>query len=58
MKLKLKKAEVRHILAHLEQNRIHETVGTEQDWYCGNREQFIDRHKKTVKSLRKVLHDD
>ena len=44
-----------HALDHLNANKIAEAVGRETDWYLGNREQFVARHKKAIKLLESML---
>jgi hypothetical protein len=45
---------LRHALMHLEENKIIENLGY-GSWYCGNRKQFIARHKKALAVLRGFL---
>ena len=45
------KASIAHALMHLETNKIaDDDYPGHSGWYCGNREQFVERHKKAVAS--------
>jgi len=48
--LKLSKAEIAHLLSHLEANG--QETGTDYDWYYGNRKQFKKRHEKLKQKLK------
>jgi hypothetical protein len=45
---------LKHALLHLEHNKIIENLGY-GSWYCGNRRQFVARHKKALAVLRGFL---
>ena len=45
------KASIRHALMHMEVNKILEPEEY-SGWYCGNKEQFVKRHKKALALLR------
>lgn len=53
--LRLSKAEIVHLLAHLEANG--QKTGTDYDWYYGNREQFENRHKKLKQKLKMAWYE-
>jgi len=41
------KASIAHALMHLETNKIaDDDYPGHSGWYCGNREQFVKRHKR------------
>jgi hypothetical protein len=46
------KASIRHALMHVEANNIHKSEHINGSWYCGNKEQFVTRHKKALALLR------
>jgi len=50
LSLELSKAEIDHLLAHLEANG--QETATNYDWYYGNRKQFEIRHEKLKQKLR------
>jgi hypothetical protein len=46
-----------HILLHLESNRIaDENYNGNGGWHCGDKEQFIKRHKKAIKMIHELLN--
>jgi len=45
------KSLIAHALMHITHNRIDSGDG----WYCGNREQFVKRHKKAVELMQSFL---
>jgi hypothetical protein len=50
------KASIAHALMHLESNHIaDDEYQGDSGWYCGNREQFVNRHKKAIALLRELL---
>jgi hypothetical protein len=50
------KASIAHALMHLETNKIaDDDYPGYGGWYCGNREQFVERHKKAVALMRSLL---
>ena len=50
------KASIAHALMHLETNKIaDDDYFGYSGWYCGNREQFVKRHKKAVALMRSLL---
>ena len=50
------KASIAHALMHLEANKIaDDDFPGYGGWYCGNREQFVKRHKKAVALMRSLL---
>lgn len=50
------KASIAHALMHLETNKIaDDDYPGHSGWYCGNREQFVERHKKAVALMRSLL---
>ena len=50
------KASIAHALMHLETNKIaDDDYPGHSGWYCGNREQFMERHKKAVALMRSLL---
>jgi len=50
------KASIVHALMHLEANKIADDNYPGYDgWYCGNREQFVKRHKKAIALMRSLL---
>jgi len=50
------RASIAHALMHLEQNKIaDDDYPGHSGWYCGNREQFVKRHKKAVALMRLLL---
>jgi len=50
------RASIAHALMHLEQNKIaNDDYSGYSGWYCGNREQFVKRHKKAVALMRSLL---
>lgn len=52
------KASIAHALMHLEANKIaDDNFGYPgySGWYCGNREQFVKRHKKAIALMRSLL---
>ena len=50
------KASIAHALMHLEANKIaDDDYHGHSGWYCGNREQFVKRHKKAVALMRSLL---
>ena len=52
------KASIAHALMHLETNKIaDDNFGYPgySGWYCGNREQFVKRHKKAIALMRSLL---
>jgi hypothetical protein len=53
MLLRLSKAEINHLLAHLENNG--QNTGEDYDWYYGNRKQFESRHKKLKQKLKTAI---
>ena len=52
LSLELSKAEIDHLLAHLEANG--QETGTNYDWYFGNRKQFEIRHENLKQKLKKA----
>ena len=48
------RANLAHALMHLEANKIAD-ASAYGGWYCGNREQFVKRHKKAVALMRSLL---
>jgi hypothetical protein len=51
-----KKSSIAHALMHLESNHIaDDEYQGHSGWYCGNREQFVNRHKKAIALLRSFL---
>ncbi len=48
--LKLSKAEIDHLLAHLEANG--QKTGEDYDWYYGNLAQFELRHERLKQKLK------
>ena len=52
LSLELSKAEIDHLLAHLEANG--QETGTNYDWYYGNRKQFEIRHENLKQKLKKA----
>ena len=50
------KASIAHTLMHLETNKIaDDNYPGYGGWHCGNREQFVKRHKKAVALMRSLL---
>lgn len=50
------RASIAHALMHLETNKIaDDDYPGHSGWYCGNREQFVKRHKKAVTLMRSLL---
>ena len=50
------RASIAHALLHLEANKIaDDDYPGYGGWYCGNREQFVIRHKKAVAMMRSFL---
>ena len=50
------KASIAHALMHLETNKIaDDDYPGYGGWYCGDREQFVKRHKKAVALMRSLL---
>ena len=50
------RASIAHALMHLEANKIaDDDYPGYGGWYCGNREQFVIRHKKAVAMMRSFL---
>ena len=50
------RASIAHALMHLETNKIaDDDYPSHSGWYCGNREQFVKRHKKAVALMRSLL---
>jgi hypothetical protein len=50
------KASIAHALMHLEKNKIaDDDYPGHSGWYCGNREQFVNRHKKAIALLQSFL---
>jgi len=47
------KASLAHALRHLTANKIAEPGMS--GWYCGNRAQFVRRHKKAIALMRQLL---
>lgn len=51
-----KKLSIAHALMHLESNHIaDDEYQGDSGWYCGNREQFVNLHKKAIALLRSFL---
>ena len=48
------KASLKHALMHVESNKIHKSEHISGSWYCGNKEQFVTRHKKALALLRSL----
>ena len=48
------RANLAHALMHLDANKIAD-AGAYGGWYCGNKEQFIERHVKAVAFVRSLL---
>ena len=48
------KASLKHALMHLEANKIADGDYYIHGWYCGNKEQFVERHKKALALLRSL----
>jgi hypothetical protein len=44
-----------HALLNLEANEVHKPYGKDTDWYTGNKDRFITRHRKAIAFLRDVL---
>jgi len=51
--LKLTNAEVNHLLIHLYNNG--QMSNTDYDWYYGNKEHFVKRHKQLKKKLEDTI---
>ena len=50
------KANIAHALMHLEGNKIgDDTYLDRSGWYCGNKEQFIKRHRKAIAFMRELI---
>ena len=50
------RASIAHALMHLDTNKIaDDDYPGYSGWYCGNREQFVKRHKKAVALMRSLL---
>jgi len=53
------KANLRHALLHLEANKIYTATSPTDivsgSWYCGNKENFIKRHKKSIATIKRLL---
>ena len=50
------RASIAHALLHLEANKIaDDNYNGYSGWYCGNRNQFIQRHKKAIALLTSLL---
>jgi hypothetical protein len=50
------RASIAHALMHLEANKIaDDNYPGYGGWYCGNREQFVKRHKKAAALLRSLI---
>jgi hypothetical protein len=50
------RASIAHALMHLMTNKIaDDDYKGNSGWYCGNREQFVKRHKKSVALMRSLL---
>ena len=50
------RASIAHALMHLESNNIaDDKYPGYGGWYCGNREQFVKRHKKALTLLRALM---
>ena len=47
------RSSIRHALMHVEVNKILDPTSY-KGWYCGNKEQFIARHKKALALLRSL----
>lgn len=52
---KIDPSEIGHILAHLEDNQIHSSCPSSNDYYFGNKNSFIKRHKKLIKILHEAV---
>lgn len=49
-------ASIAHALMHLENNKIaDDNYPGHSGWYCGNRAQFVRRHKKAIALMRSIL---
>jgi hypothetical protein len=48
------KSSIAHALMHLQSNHIADDE-YHSGWYCGNREQFVNRHKKAIALLMSFL---
>lgn len=49
------RANIEHALCHLEANKIAD-ASAYGGWYCGNKEQFIKRHVKSIALMRSLLN--
>ena len=50
------RASIAHALMHLTANKIaDDEYDGYSGWYCGNKDQFIKRHKKAVALMRSLL---
>lgn len=49
------KAAIAHAINHLTANKITDPNYPFSGWYSGNREQFINRHEKSIKILHGFL---
>lgn len=49
------KSSLAHALDHVLVNKIADDGCLQSGWYCGNREQFVARHKKSIAFLRSLL---
>ena len=50
------RASIAHALMHLEANKIaDDDYPGYNGWYCGNREQFVKRHKKALVLLKALM---
>jgi len=50
------RASLAHALFHLTENHItDDREPYKHGWYCGNREHFINRHKKAIALLQSIL---
>jgi hypothetical protein len=55
MKLtKDEKKSLAHALMHVKANKIHEPL-TLGGWHCGNRSNFVKRHKKAIDLLLRMI---
>jgi hypothetical protein len=48
------RSSIRHALMHVEVNKMLEPQQYGNAWYCGNKEQFVARHKQTLALLRSL----
>jgi hypothetical protein len=45
---------IMHAVYHLEQNKIH--IPGRTGWYCGNKQQFIERHVAAIEYFKGQLN--